>query len=79
MKSIRKQVPSDFILGIKLNAADYIDSGYNVFDARQHLISIASWECIDFIELSGGDYESPGKPILFFQSFCTYFVLLQNS
>lgn len=68
---IRKIVPARFILGVKLNAADYLDS--EIFDQRvadtkraqedralDHVKEIASWRLIDFIEVSGGDYENPG-------------------
>ncbi|KAJ7067686.1 hypothetical protein B0H15DRAFT_871985 [Mycena belliarum] len=52
----RAVVPSDFILGLKINAADYADSSTPALD---HVRTIASWGSIDFIEISGGDYEKP--------------------
>ncbi|KAJ7021686.1 hypothetical protein C8F04DRAFT_1013071 [Mycena alexandri] len=55
---IRAAVPSDFILGLKLNAADYTDSG-EVTRALDHVRTIAEWKMVDFIEISGGDYEKP--------------------
>ncbi|KAJ7765270.1 hypothetical protein B0H16DRAFT_1367650 [Mycena metata] len=55
---IRAAVPSNFILGLKLNAADYTDSG-EVSRALNHLRTIAEWRMVDFIEISGGDYEKP--------------------
>jgi hypothetical protein len=29
-------------------------------DALDHVRTMASWHCVDFIEVSGGDYETPG-------------------
>ncbi|KAJ6577767.1 hypothetical protein B0H19DRAFT_1121306 [Mycena capillaripes] len=57
----RAAVPSDFILGLKINAADYADSNAagEVSPALDHVRTIASWGSVDFIEISGGDYEKP--------------------
>ncbi|KAJ7255806.1 hypothetical protein B0H12DRAFT_1016224 [Mycena haematopus] len=57
----RAVVPSNFILGLKINSADYAES-YGDGDtspALDHICTIASWELVDFIEISGGDYEKP--------------------
>ncbi|KAF7318713.1 FMN-linked oxidoreductase [Mycena chlorophos] len=53
LNNIRLVVSPTFILGIKLNSTD---SGV---DALKHVQTIASWGRVDFIEVSGGDYESP--------------------
>jgi 2,4-dienoyl-CoA reductase-like NADH-dependent reductase (Old Yellow Enzyme family) len=73
--SIRPHVPSDFVLGIKINSADYVDRGSDVpADAEgekraiEHIRTIASWRCVDFIEITGGNYENPGE-FLFFELF----------
>ncbi|KAH7906444.1 hypothetical protein BJ138DRAFT_1016205 [Hygrophoropsis aurantiaca] len=62
---IRLAVPSDFIVGVKINSADYVGSGtlpeaVLEEDRRvlNHVRTIASW-AIDFIEISGGDYVKP--------------------
>jgi hypothetical protein len=57
------------VLGIKLNSSDYIGAG-SIHDphaeedaedkAVAHVIEVARWDMIDFIEVSGGDYENPG-------------------
>lgn len=57
------------MLGIKLNSSDYIGAG-SAHDSRAeeeaedravaHVVDIALWDMIDFIEISGGDYENPG-------------------
>ncbi|TFY62967.1 hypothetical protein EVJ58_g3530 [Rhodofomes roseus] len=59
------KIPRDFILGIKLNAADYVDrqnAGHSTSqpnEALEHVREIAEWGLLDFIEVSGGDYEDP--------------------
>ncbi|TFK49025.1 FMN-linked oxidoreductase [Heliocybe sulcata] len=61
VSSIRETVPSDFVVGIKMNAADYAIAG-GAMDADlplQHFLEIGSWGLVDFIEISGGDYENP--------------------
>ncbi|KAG2117284.1 uncharacterized protein F5147DRAFT_672085 [Suillus discolor] len=66
VEAIRKVVPTTFIIGIKINSADYVTSG-NTEEVSQegerrvldHIRTIASWGVIDFIEISGGDYEKP--------------------
>jgi hypothetical protein len=68
----RQVVPGDFIIGVKLNAADYIDTSAISHDsgnkncaqedrALNHIKEIASWGSVDFIEVSGGDYVNPSK------------------
>jgi 2,4-dienoyl-CoA reductase-like NADH-dependent reductase (Old Yellow Enzyme family) len=59
----RAAVTRDFILGLKINAADYADSNTagKVSPALDHVRTIAGWGSVDFIEISGGDYEKPGK------------------
>ena len=61
-------VPANFAVGVKLNAADYVHSGTEERDdladeqrVLGHLREIASWQTVDFIEVSGGNYENPGK------------------
>ena len=80
--SIRNAVPTDFILGVKVNASDYVDMSANSADglddnrgnqewiethkreqearALEHIRVMANWRMIDLIEISGGDYETPG-------------------
>jgi len=68
VEAIRKVVPTAFVVGIKINSADYVTSGgsdeidqHGEQRILDHIRSIASWGIIDFIEISGGDYEKPGK------------------
>ena len=65
VKDIRSALPSQFIIGVKLNAADYTIDDDDEERALSHLRSIASWNMVDFIEISGGDYEDPGNSSAF--------------
>jgi 2,4-dienoyl-CoA reductase-like NADH-dependent reductase (Old Yellow Enzyme family) len=62
---IRKQVGSDFPIGIKINSADFSKGGFT----HEESVLVAkrlSELGIDLIEISGGSYETPvmtGKPI----------------
>lgn len=67
---IRAVVPKEFVIGVKINSADYIETGERPSDERvstetqrvlYHIRAMALWGMIDFIEISGGDYESPGE------------------
>ncbi|KAL9101830.1 MAG: hypothetical protein Q9163_002955 [Psora crenata] len=55
-REIRKRVPSEFVLGIKLNSVEFQNGG---FDTKECKALCASLEAIkfDFVELSGGTYE----------------------
>ncbi|KAI6043903.1 hypothetical protein EDC04DRAFT_2562065 [Pisolithus marmoratus] len=74
VEAIRTVTRRDFVVGVKINSADYIQASERPSDARiqaetnrvlDHVRAIAHWGMIDFIEISGGDYESPGKHALF--------------
>ncbi|KAG6875496.1 hypothetical protein C0992_003583 [Termitomyces sp. T32_za158] len=64
VSAIRSSTSEDFVIGIKLNAADYVAHGHDDPNAYGrvlvHFKSIAQWGLVDFIEVSGGDYEKPG-------------------
>jgi 2,4-dienoyl-CoA reductase-like NADH-dependent reductase (Old Yellow Enzyme family) len=67
--AIREVLPRPFVLGVKLSSSDYVGAG-SVQNARaeeeaedravSHVVDVARWGMIDFIEISGGDYENPG-------------------
>ncbi|KAJ3892645.1 hypothetical protein GG344DRAFT_44984 [Lentinula edodes] len=65
VNAIREVVPRDFVLGIKFNTSDYslFEESVAKFDQEEraltHLRQVASWGTVDFIEISGGDYENP--------------------
>ncbi|AZA14511.1 NADH oxidase [Corynebacterium choanae] len=55
---IRRRVPKDFVVAVKLNSSDFQRGGFSVDDARQ-VIDILAQAGADLVELSGGSYESP--------------------
>ncbi len=57
VRAVRKRVGPDFGVAVKLNSADFQRGGFDVSDAQQ----VVEWlndENVDFVELSGGSYES---------------------
>ena len=56
-QSIRKRVPSSFILGIKINSVEFQDQGFETEECKQ-LCALLEANSFDFVELSGGTYES---------------------
>ncbi|KAF4564679.1 hypothetical protein EYR36_002617 [Pleurotus pulmonarius] len=60
LSRIREEAPPQFIVGIKLNAGDYATSGSEDC-ALEHVRKLVASRLVDFIEISGGDYENPGQ------------------
>ena len=58
-RRIRADLPPTFVLGIKLNASDYVEGSLTEDHALNHVRWISTWGLFDFIEISGGDYEQP--------------------
>lgn len=56
---IRKRLPKEFVVGIKLNSADYVHGGLTEDDALLNVQWLAEMGCVDFVEISGGNYENP--------------------
>lgn len=56
--AVRAVVSPQFIVAIKLNSADFQRGGFSQQDAQQ-VIAALNHKAIDFVELSGGNYESP--------------------
>ncbi|KAK5130434.1 hypothetical protein LTR08_002133 [Meristemomyces frigidus] len=56
-QEVRKRTNSDFILGIKLNSVEFQDKGFDTEEAKQ-LCTMLEQNRFDFVELSGGTYES---------------------
>nr|VWO97607.1 Interferon-induced GTP-binding protein Mx [Ganoderma boninense] len=54
-------VPDDFVIGVKLNAADYARDTSELQESRalEHVREIGTWGLVDTIQVSGGDYEDP--------------------
>ena len=57
-EAIRSQCGTNFVIGIKLNSADFQRGGFDVDDAAE-VVDMLAPLAIDFIELSGGSYEAP--------------------
>ena len=57
-REIRRQVGSDYPIGIKINSADFQRGGFTEEESMQ-VIRFLSNEGIDLIEISGGTYERP--------------------
>jgi len=56
-------------MALKLNASDYVKGGLTEEDALEQVRVIAGLKtsdgrtCVDMIEVSGGDYETPGEDL----------------
>ena len=57
IRAVRARVSPGFGVGVKLNSADFQKGGFDVADARQ-VVEWLGGEAVDFVELSGGSYES---------------------
>ena len=57
-REIRRQVGSDYPIGIKINSADFQRGGFTEEESME-VIRILSKEGIDMLEISGGTYEKP--------------------
>ncbi len=56
--TIRAAVQPEFLVGLKLNSADFQKGGFDEADSIQVVQKMAELG-IDFIEISGGNYENP--------------------
>ena len=57
VRAVRARVEPEFIVSVKLNSADFQRGGFDVGDATQ-VVDWLGGEALDFVELSGGNYES---------------------
>ena len=57
IRAIRDRVNSDFIVGVKLNSADFQRGGFDIADSEK-VVDWLNGEAVDFVEISGGSYES---------------------
>lgn len=55
-QAIRKRVPKDFILGIKINSVEFQKGGFDTEECKKLCASLEANK-FDFVELSGGTYE----------------------
>ncbi|KAL8769648.1 MAG: hypothetical protein Q9209_004445 [Squamulea sp. 1 TL-2023] len=56
-QGIRSRVPSSFVLGIKINSVEFQDKGFDTEECKQLCANLEANK-FDFVELSGGTYES---------------------
>lgn len=57
VRAIRDRVNPEFIVGVKLNSADFQRGGFDIEDSEQ-VVDWLNAEAVDFVEISGGSYES---------------------
>lgn len=57
VKAVRARVSTNFGVAVKLNSADFQKGGFDAADARR-VVKMLDGQGLDFIELSGGSYES---------------------
>lgn len=57
-RAIRKSTGKQFSIGIKMNSADFMKSGFTFEDSSKVAVTMQE-EGVDLIEISGGTYESP--------------------
>lgn len=57
VRAVRARVSTEFGVGVKLNSADFQKGGFEISDAKQVVMWLND-EAVDFVELSGGNYES---------------------
>lgn len=90
--SVRAIAPPHFILGVKISSADYVEAGSGLASDEKddimsmeeeravgHVKEIARWKMVDFIEISGGDYEAPEFMLTSRQAFFSRFSRLARS
>lgn len=57
--NIRKIVPQTFVVGVKLNSANFSTGGLTEDEAYEQICWIDEHDGVDFIEISCGTYEAP--------------------
>ncbi|MBI5361433.1 MAG: NADH:flavin oxidoreductase [Planctomycetes bacterium] len=57
-RAVRERTGDDFIAGVKLNGDDGMDGGMDILDAC-YMAKCLAREGVDFIEVSGGTWETP--------------------
>lgn len=57
VRAVRKRTGKSFGVAVKLNSADFQRGGFDVEDAKQ-VVKWLNKEALDFVEISGGSYES---------------------
>lgn len=50
-----------FIKSIKINCSDFVQGGLDEAQSEEMIKEIVAWKMVDVLEISGGNYSSPGK------------------
>ena len=58
VSAVRAAVRRDFIVGVKINSADFQRGGFEPDDALE-VVKMLNSKAVDLVELSGGSYEAP--------------------
>ena len=58
VRSVRKAVSPEFIVAVKLNSSDFQKGGFDHKDSVKVAVMLEA-EGVDFIEISGGNFEEP--------------------
>lgn len=58
VRAVRKAVDPDFIVAVKLNSSDFQKGGFDHADSVKVAVMLEA-EGVDFIEISGGNFEEP--------------------
>ena len=57
IKAVRQNVKSQFIVGVKINSADFQNGGFSHDECKSVIRWIDEDKNVDFVEISGGNYE----------------------
>lgn len=58
LRAMRRAVGDDFVVSVKMNAADFHKGGFDMEQSMQ-VIEMLNGEKIDLLEISGGNYNAP--------------------
>lgn len=76
INSIKLECGSDFCVGVKLNSSDFVKGGLDTTQAFENFKQISEQTDVDFIEISGGNYDSleflSRSSGVFFEEFAKY-------
>jgi 2,4-dienoyl-CoA reductase-like NADH-dependent reductase (Old Yellow Enzyme family) len=60
VREVRACVSKSFAVGVKLNASDFSRGGFSEEESLE-VVRLLAFEAIDFLEISGGTYETPAS------------------
>lgn len=50
-----------FIKSVKINCSDFVQGGLDEAQSEEMIKEIVAWKMVDVLEISGGNYSSPGE------------------